>query len=767
MIKNDRKEAVCLREKLRTLIPGSVVTLLYALGLTLTLLFALGLMDSAGAAIVPMVVLTAAFSAAALDRRAAWLTAFCAAAAAVIGLLMGGAAAIGQVLLALEMHILGVGTALPFVAQETALLGSILCTAAAFFVTQRSAGPYPALVLLLLTVVLIWLSDMTQALWCLLPSVIACVTLLLQGEHDITAFRVLPMAVVITALSFAGVAAGGATIPALKDAADTLRQRIYDIFFFTGSREEFSLADVGYYPQGEGQLGGPAEPSIEPVMAVITPRKVYLRGVIRNVYTGRSWEDGTESKRYLWAGPRFQAIRETAFDMALPAVNDPAYGALLSQRKVIVRMLGGSASSMFVPQRVRQLGTEGELTPYFNAGSEIFTTRNLSPGDVWEVDAPLFEAGERGVEQLIDACAMLADPNWEAVNRDYRALPEHLEQEVFDIAWAAIGDAQTPYQQTLAIQHYLQSSYEYTLEAPWQQSDMDFVSTFLLLNKQGYCTHFASSMTVLCRMVGLPARYVEGFVATPDETGMAVVTGEQGHAWTEVYFKGFGWLTFDATPAGQELIYITPDQIIQEPDGDAEASTPAPEMPTPTALPTETPSATPVPETTPTPEPPETTPEQTSDGTSQPDSQQEAKSPFLWVLLMAALALLAVGGRILWMTPGMQVRRKKTEFARWLVWAQAAHDALRRLGFERRPNETPMAFFARVDETNRIPRVLSQLSGAESLMFYGHADPLPEETAQAKQSFEVICAQLTAVQKLRLTLERAFWPRRSRDITVR
>ena len=759
-----------LQEKLQKNLPGSVVTLLFGLGLTLTLLHALGLLAHGVMAALLLTGVTAALTLAAMDRRMAIFVGGCGVLAAVICLLMGGVNALGQVALALRMHINGLTTALPFVGAETAVIGAILCALAAFFVTQRGAGPYPALVVVLLTAVLIWLGGEPGALWCLLPSVMASVVLFLRGEHDISPLRVLPLAAVLTLLGFIGVAAGGATILALKETADTLRQKIYDIFFFTGSRDEFSLADVGYYPQGENQLGGPAEPSTDPIMAVITPRTVYLRGVIRNEYTGSYWRDATEAKRYLWNGPRHQSLKATLFDMELPAVTDPAFGDLLAQRKVIVRMVGSSASTLFMPQRVRQIALEGALTPYYNESSELFITRNLQPGDVYEADAAVMAAGERGVAELIALCADAADLNWDAVVQANLSLPDHMQDEVYDIARAAIAGASTPYEKAMAIQQYLQSNYTYTLDAPIQPSNQDFVTTFLLVEKQGYCTHFASAMTVLCRMAGLPARYVEGFVANPDETGMAIITGEQGHAWTEVYFVGFGWLTFDATPAGAEITYVTPDQIVQEPE---EPDYPEP-SPAPTATPDPTPTASPeteAPTPSPTPsESPEPSHEPDPTAADQPDQTDEPDAhmpPFPWMVLLVLMAVMALFMRILWMTPSMQASRCKREFARWLVWAQAAHDALRMLGFERQSDETPMAFFARVDESRRIPRVLSQLSGAESLMFYGHAEPLPEETAQARKTYDLIRSQLTSWQKLCMTLMRAFAWRRSNDITMR
>ncbi|MEG2702003.1 MAG: transglutaminase-like domain-containing protein, partial [Clostridia bacterium] len=88
---------------------------------------------------------------------------------------------------------------------------------------------------------------------------------------------------------------------------------------------------------------------------------------------------------------------------------------------------------------------------------------------------------------------------------------------------------------------HLQRFYRYSLTPASPPENQDFVTYFLYVGKEGYCTYFASAMTVLCRMADLPARYVEGFLAQPTGDGSAYVTGLDAHAWTEVYFEGFGW----------------------------------------------------------------------------------------------------------------------------------------------------------------------------------------------------------------------------------
>lgn len=767
---------ICLKDKLREGLWSGLISLLYGTGLALTLLHVTGLMAHALWAVLLLTLMTAVMTAASFHKRAALAVSLTAAAAALIWLALGGFADTVEVVRALILHTTGLHTVLPLVVKEAVALASLLCGAAAFFITRRSAGPYPALVLLLMTVVLLWLGNKVQTLWCLIPAVIATVTLMMLSHRNARSWKVMAISAVTVLISFSVLTTGGVEIPALKNAADDLRQRIYDMFFFTAPRDVFSLADLGYYPQGEGQLGGPAEPTRETIMAVVTPRKVYLRGAIMNVYTGRSWEDDTQSKRYLWDGARFRDLRSEAFDMQLPATADPAFSNLLQSRSVTVRMLTSSASTLFVPQRIRDLKTEDGVVAYFNVGSEIFATRDLIRGDEWTAKAPLLVAGDAGVRQLVETCETAADPRWEEINRTYRALPEHLEQEVYDIAWGAIAGAETPYEKAMALQTYLQENYAYTLDAPEQPPELDFVSTFLLLDKEGYCVHFASAMTVMCRMVGLPARYVEGFTAVPDDSGLALLTGEAGHAWTEVYFKGCGWLTFDATPGTEQIVLVEDEQgeaPVDESDTPPDATetpTPPPDetpLPTQTPIPSPTPTATPAPDgnlPTPTPEPaaPQPTAETPSSG-----HQSGPKRPFPWWLLAAILIPSLLIGRILWTIPSLQAARKKTEAARWLVWVQASHDALRRMGLKRLPDESPMAFLARAEEAGGVPKELSRLAGEESRMFYGHGEIAEKNTSRVRRAYEAIHAQLNPWQKLCLTLERAALLRRGRDVTMR
>jgi len=73
-------------------------------------------------------------------------------------------------------------------------------------------------------------------------------------------------------------------------------------------------------------------------------------------------------------------------------------------------------------------------------------------------------------------------------------------------------------------------------------------------HRRGYCLHYASTMAVLLREAGVPARLAEGFLPGQRNptTGVETIAASAAHAWVEVYFPGFGWYAFDPTGGGLE-----------------------------------------------------------------------------------------------------------------------------------------------------------------------------------------------------------------------
>ncbi|MEH3054722.1 MAG: transglutaminase-like domain-containing protein [Patulibacter minatonensis] len=76
---------------------------------------------------------------------------------------------------------------------------------------------------------------------------------------------------------------------------------------------------------------------------------------------------------------------------------------------------------------------------------------------------------------------------------------------------------------------------------------------FLVYSHVGYCQHFAGAAALLLRLAGVPTRVAVGF-GTGKSTGgnRYEVADSDAHAWIEVYFKGYGWVAFNPTPAAAD-----------------------------------------------------------------------------------------------------------------------------------------------------------------------------------------------------------------------
>lgn len=675
---------------------------------------------------------------------------------AILGLIwvlfLGGLTTLTDVLRAITLHVSGISSALPMFQHETVLSVTIFLTLGAYLLTNAHLGSYPSLMVLLALVVILWLCDTPEGLVYLLPAIVATIAMLIHaGQAALSLRRIMPLICGIVAAAYLLVPSSGVTIAPLKESADTLRQRIFDYLFFTAPRNVFTLATEGYYPLGQNQLGGPASPNDDPIMMVSTPKMVYLRGSVKDQYTGRAWVDTQSGRRYLWISSRWRTQRATTFDASLPGGALGADAGLMTVEQVSIRMMNSSASSMFLPQRVRSLQPGGDLVPYFNVSSEIFATRDLQAGDTYTVTAPLMLGGEAGLGTLVTACASTADPNWPNILQTYLTLPEHLQQELYDLAEDVTAQASTPYDKAYALQTYLSRTYRYALDVEVQPTDVDFVSYFLLKSKEGYCTYFASAMTVLCRMAGLPARYVEGYLAQPEENGVAYVTGRNGHAWTEVYFEGFGWLTFDATPLLSSHASGAPETDSPENNEIDEPQT----TPPPEDQPEESEEPSPEPETSPSPEPPN--PSDTH--VAEPDS------PHLWWLWLVLAALAATAVRILMTQPQRMAGQASDEMLRWSIWMQAVHDCLHVLQLPRQPNESPMTYMRRLDSLHQLNAEMLPLGECEALVFYGRTAPEPDETQMASVAYVRLWAGMTWYQKVYLVLLRALVPQNRRDFT--
>jgi hypothetical protein len=100
------------------------------------------------------------------------------------------------------------------------------------------------------------------------------------------------------------------------------------------------------------------------------------------------------------------------------------------------------------------------------------------------------------------------------------------------------------------IENYLQRNYRYTLDVQ-PPKRLSAIDDFLFEQKAGYCEYYATSMVLMMRSLGVPARLVSGFLQGEwNSFGSYFTVREQdAHTWVEVYFPQSGWFPFDPTPS--------------------------------------------------------------------------------------------------------------------------------------------------------------------------------------------------------------------------
>ena len=611
--------------------------------------------------------------------------------------------------------------------------------------------------LLLVSVLMVWFSGARQSITAYLPAM-AAVPLLYAyaaqtqapgvnaGKARRSFLKAVPVALAIALAAFAFTPPYRSTVPALEKKADELRQLIKDYFFFTESRENFSLASEGYQPMGDKGLGGKPAISNTPVMQVETDRRVYLRGGILNLYNGRAWHDTISNERYGYTTIRFSALRDALLDAALPR-QDLRTQALT----VNVSMLSPMPSTLFVPQRLRSLSAQEGMVPYINASSEMFITRNLLPGDGYALSYEPYIAGTQQTDSLAAKLSGATDERFEEMKADYLQLPSHLlpDGQVAGLARSIVGGEDDPYRMALLIRDYLKSDFSYTLDVADAPQDMDFVAHFIQ-TRQGYCTYFASAMTVLSRSVGLPARYIEGFVAIPGEDDApALITGQHAHAWTEIYIPALGWVTFDATAATGEL----PPQPDEPPGGDepddpfADDDPQQQEQEGPEGGEEDRPEGD-EPEPSPSPEPsqpPEEEQQQDRDDPA-PAAHPGTRLWWLWLLVLAALTALCVW-RVRALDPTRQADRSPDNSAKLLIYWDALCAALARQGKGQLPQETLRGYAQRIAPQD--PGLL-KLAEDVSAVLYGKHGTDNQQVMTARLYWQSAYAALSRVKRMAL-----------------
>lgn len=280
-------------------------------------------------------------------------------------------------------------------------------------------------------------------------------------------------------------------------------------------------------------------------MKVRSSRPQYWRAMAYDFYTGSTWKlsfpekvtDLKPSPPPIFYIPPFEASISEKYE--------------LTQVYTIVKNQSNLIFTAYVPKRIYFPVGVIMVDPYEGLRSPV----EMFEGVTYTVvsDIPIFDPARMLAEKPYNN-SIIEGAYYERLKK-YVQLPDSITQRTNDLAKSITKNALNPYEKALLINNFLKTTYKYNLDVERFPPASDTVDYFLFEEKQGYCEHFASSMGVMLRSVGVPTRLVTGYA--PGElnpfTGYYEVKVSDAHAWVEVFIEKYGWVPFDPTAASLDI----------------------------------------------------------------------------------------------------------------------------------------------------------------------------------------------------------------------
>ncbi len=278
----------------------------------------------------------------------------------------------------------------------------------------------------------------------------------------------------------------------------------------------------------------------------------YLAAISYETYGGRAWSTSAVSSSPLPANKR------------LSSEGSPVH--MVTQQITLVNPAGEQQPYIFGAGQIASVDQPTTVLIDKTTGSPIAVLldngQSLAAGERYTVQSYVSAADIAELRSIpLPADAPRLPPDYHgplpptyynpAILRAYLQLPPHLDPRILAKAQQVTAGAKNMYEMAEDLQGYLRSNYSYNTNIilpPGQEG----VSWFLFHSgKQGFCNYFATAMAVMARELGMPARVVIGYTAGTYNAKAHdwVVHGTDAHAWTQIYFAGYGWINFEPSPS--------------------------------------------------------------------------------------------------------------------------------------------------------------------------------------------------------------------------
>ncbi|HDR7687481.1 transglutaminase TgpA family protein [Bacillus toyonensis] len=302
------------------------------------------------------------------------------------------------------------------------------------------------------------------------------------------------------------------------------------------------VSTIGY-GLDDSRLGGPfqADPTI--VFTAQTQNKQYWRVETKDFYTGKGWEVSENQKKI-------------SFKSKNDVVSWYEQNTKTETTKATINMQK-SYPHLTYPAGLISVEASSDVSYSVDPFSEKIYMMHGDSSTTLHSYKVTYEIPEFPIENLKAVNTNEGQETNPYFMTKYTQLPESLPQRVKDLAVNLTNDKDNRYDKVLAIENYFtDNSFVYeTMNVSFPAKSQDYVDQFLFDTKSGYCNNFSTSMIVLLRSAGIPARWVKGYtegtldntLASAEGQDIYKITNDNAHSWVEVYFPGYGWIPFEPT----------------------------------------------------------------------------------------------------------------------------------------------------------------------------------------------------------------------------
>ncbi|EIT84437.1 transglutaminase [Fictibacillus macauensis ZFHKF-1] len=296
------------------------------------------------------------------------------------------------------------------------------------------------------------------------------------------------------------------------------------------------------YGTNDEKLGGPFRFDYNEVFIAKTSERHNWRVETKDFYTGKGWTENSEDSSEQLLDSK-QLSQQKELQLYMTDVKTKKQTATVEMKR--------DYSFLISPGELTALPKFKDLAYYLTSTGKI-TTRNKKNDEQVKLQNYTVSYNVPTFEKKVLQDSDRIYPT--AIKEQYLQLPSSLPKRVKALARKIVKGKNTPYDEVKAVEQYFaKNGFVYTatdVKTPGEKED--FVDRFLFATKKGYCDYYSTSMIVLLRSIGIPARWVKGF--TPGDFEITSsgerrysVKNANAHSWPEVYFQGIGWVPFEPT----------------------------------------------------------------------------------------------------------------------------------------------------------------------------------------------------------------------------